>query len=109
MKLKVLFLISILFIGFAKVRTPNAVDARAHLELKQEILLLENNAFRNILKEQNLSKRSQILEQAINNIESLRSLNPVQLKADELSISKMVQNLKKMNSLNQAQYAVEVK
>lgn len=105
MKFWILFLFSVISVALANLKSSNDFSVRTRLELKQEIQLLENNAFRNILHEQNLSKRSVILDQAIAEIQKMRSVNPVQLKADEKSISKMVQNLKDMSTQNQAQYA----
>ena len=105
MKFWILILFSIISVVVAALSSSTELSARTRLELKQEIQLLENNAFRNILREQNLSKRSQILDQAINEIQKLRAANPVQLKSDEKSIIKMVQNLKDMSTQNQAQYA----
>lgn len=77
---------------------------KSKLELRQQILVLENNAFRNLLKEQNLHKRSQVLENALTEIEKLRTQSPMQLARDEKAISKIVQNLKSMGLQNQAQH-----
>lgn len=103
MKFWISILFSIISVVCVVLQSPSDLSSRSHLELRQEIQLLENNAFRNILREQNLSKRSLILEDTIAEIEKIRSNSPVQLKADEQSIIKMVQNLKQMSSLNQAQ------
>jgi hypothetical protein len=76
----------------------------SHLVLRQKIQLIQSNAFKNILREQNLLKRSLILDEALVDIQKIRAENPMQLKNDERAISKIVQNLKAMGLHNQAQY-----
>ena len=104
MKIQILFIFSIISIAIVAGYSSALVKPKSQLFLRQEILVLENNAFRNLLKEQNLYKRNQVLEKALLEIEKLRSESPMQLSGDEKVISKIVQNLKSMGLQNQAQH-----
>lgn len=102
------FLFLILFSSLSLILIYSAVpvedSAHSKLLLRQQIQLLENNAIRNILNEQRLDKRAQILTDALNDIQKLRNKAPQQLKADEKAIVRMVQSLKSLSSQNQAQF-----
>ena len=104
MKFQILFMFSIISIVLVVGFTGYREVPKSQLQLRQEILVLENNAFRNLLREQNLQKRNQVLEKALADIEELRAHFPMQLSKDEKAISKTVQNLKSMGLQNQAKH-----
>ncbi len=104
MKFHYLFLFSIISIIIVACSSGTDKAPNSKLVLRQEILVLENNAFRNLIMEQNLFKRSQVLEKALLDIEKLRAQSPMQLSRDEKAISKIVQNLKSMGLQNQARH-----
>lgn len=104
MKFQFLLIFSLISLIFIGLFSPVHQHHQSRLDLRQEIQILENNALKNILIEQDLSKRSSILETAMVEVQKLRNISPQQLNPDEKAIEKIVQNLKAMSSLNQAQY-----
>ena len=104
MKFHYLFLFSIISIIIVANNYGTEEALKSKLQLRQEIIVLENNAFRNLIREQNLLKRSQVFENALMEIEKLRAQSPTQLARDEKAISKIVQNLKSMGLQNQAKH-----
>ncbi len=104
MKILFLFIFSISSVAIVGSLSYSRKTPTAQLVLRQQIQLLESNSLRNILREQNIQKRDLILSSAIHEIEKLRIAFPVQLKKDEKAISKIVLNLKSMDSKTQAQY-----
>ena len=104
MRFRILIFFSIISVVLATTLSLSHTTEEAKLSLKQQILVLENNALRNIMREQNLYKRNQILVEALGAIQKVRDQAPMQLQADEKAIIKIVQNLKELNAQNQAQY-----
>ena len=74
------------------------------LSLKQEILTIQINTIRNLMREQDLAKRNFIVSRSLENIEKLRQMHPVQVGRDERLIEKTVQNLRLLKAQKLAQY-----
>lgn len=74
------------------------------LSLKQEVLTIQINTIRNLMREQDLAKRNFIVSRSLEDIEMLRQMHPVQVGRDERLIEKTVQNLRLLKAQKLAQY-----
>ncbi len=104
MKFQFLLMFSIISIVLIASLSAHRVVSKAPLLLRQEIVMLESNALRNLLGEQNLLKRNHVLKNTLTEIQKLRAEFPMQLSGDEKAISRVVENLKSMGMQKQAQH-----